>query len=257
MPILAILPARYASSRFPGKLLQKVGGKTVLQRTWEQTNRSQVADTLIATDSLAIADHVTSFGGKVLWTSPTCRSGTERILEALQKEEVLQKSSILVNVQGDHPCIDPKTIDLVIEALQKDPQAVLATAATPIEKEEDFLSPHVVKVVFTEDLRALYFSRAPIPYQKTFQKGYAHVGIYAYRTSFLLEQSSLEPTFLQEREDLEQLGVLEKGFSITIALVQEGVLGVDIPSDLAKLESFLCKNLSLSPEESSPLSARG
>lgn len=240
--VACVIPARLNSSRFPRKLLALAHGKTVLQRTFEQAKQCPLIDHLfVATDSVEIADHVQEFGGKIIWTSVACQNGTERICEAYAKEPILQKCSMLLNVQGDHPCTQKETLEALIQALKNDPQAVLSTAVTEISSREDYHSPHVVKCVFDTQQNALYFSRAPIPYipkEKPLQ-AYAHIGVYCYRTSFLKETIPNEQTHLQKIEDLEQLKVLEKGNRIKIAIVKEKVLGVDTPQDLEKLKEIL------------------
>lgn len=244
MTVACVIPARYQSVRFPGKLLAKAQGKTVLQRTFEQARRCPELDALfVATDDERIAEHVQSLGGEVIWTPPHCRNGTERIGEALQKEDRLQKTSMIVNLQGDHPCTEPKTIGAIITALREDPSASVSTAATRIDNPEDFFSPHVVKCVFDQERNALYFSRSPIPYTFPGQpiEAYSHIGIYCYRTPFLKKILTYNNTRLQNQEDLEQLKVLENGHRIKIALVEDKALGVDTPQDLEKLEKLLCQ----------------
>jgi len=148
---------------------------------------------------------------------------------------------MILNLQGDHPCTEPQTISAVIHALQTDPTASMSTAAVPLHSREDYLSPHVVKCVFDQQQNALYFSRSPIPYihpEKPLQ-AYAHIGIYCYRTPFLKKILDQNPSPLQISEDLEQLNVLEKGYRIKLALVEEMALGVDTPQDLMKLERYL------------------
>lgn len=245
MKIACVIPARYNSSRFPGKLLFKAAGKTVLQRTFEKAAQCSQLDAIyVATDDEQIAEHIRSLGGDVLWTSPNCKNGTDRIIEALQNYNQLQAADIIINLQGDHPCTSPDTIRSIVECLEKDPEAVMSTAVVPLTNRLDYLSPHVVKCVFDEKGNALYFSRSPIPYFRPDQDltAYAHIGMYGYRTSFLLQLHSLECTALQEIEDLEQLKVLEKGYRIKVAIADEMILGVDTPQDLVKLEQYLCQS---------------
>ena len=257
--IICVIPARYDSTRFPGKLLAKAGGKTVLERTYNSALGSKRIDKLfIATDNEQIAVHAASFGAEVLWTSRQCKNGTERIAEALHNNPSLQEASIVLNLQGDHPCTSPTTLDAIAEMLLEDPSAEIATAVRPIQSREDFLSPHIVKCVMGQAGQALYFSRAPIPYAKSGWAGYQHIGLYGYRTSFLLKIASLKDTDLQQSEDLEQLKFLELGYRIKVALVEDDALGVDTPEDLAKLEKWLlCQsNISLSPAALFPRSAK-
>ena len=186
--VICIIPARLHSTRFPEKLLALANGKSVLQRTYECALKSKKIDGLwIATDHPKIANHVQGFGGKVIWTSESCKNGTERIADALQREPLLQRADIVINLQGDHPCTAPNTIDQIAQLLMDDFQTKIATAVRPIVNREDYLSPHVVKCVFDHQGRALYFSRSPIPYFKKeyeIHRAFQHIGIYAYRTSF-------------------------------------------------------------------------
>lgn len=243
MSVCCVIPARMNSSRFPGKLLQKANGKTVLQYTFEKAKMCPSIDALfVATDHETIAAHVRELGGEVIFTSPTCANGTERIYEAIQKHPVLQKSDLIINLQGDHPCTEPSTLSALIQLLREDPKASMATAVTLLVDQERFLSPHVVKCVFDKHQNALYFSRAPIPYTKEGDdvKAYAHIGIYGYKTPFFKEIFENPPSFLQEKEDLEQLRVLENGHRIKIAVVEETILGIDTPKDLEKLKEIVC-----------------
>ncbi len=244
MTIACVIPARFNSYRFPGKLLAKAQGKTVLQRTYEKaTLCPELSSLFVATDDERIADHVRQFNGEVIWTSSHCRNGTERIAEALQKDARLQSSSYIINLQGDHPCTEPATLSAIVEALRKDPQAAMSTPATKFTDRSEYLSPTRVKCVFDKNQNALYFSRSPIPYIAEGKplNAFCHIGIYCYQTSFLKQMISQSPTFLQQSEDLEQLNVLENGFRIKIAVVEETPLGVDTPQDLAKLEKILCQ----------------
>lgn len=249
MTTACVIPARFNSSRFPGKLLVKAQGKTVLQHTFEKAKKSGILDSLfVATDDQRIYDHVLEIGGQCIWTSPSCQNGTERILDALQTSTELQKASMIVNLQGDHPCTNPETIQAIVEALQKDSKASMSTAVTKILASEDYFSPHIVKCVFDLSFNALYFSRSPIPYSKAegVPDAYAHIGIYCYKTDFLKKFNDKSLSFLQKSEDLEQLKVLENGDRIKIAVVEETILGVDTPKDLEKLEEYLCQlNISL------------
>lgn len=243
MTIACVIPARFNSSRFPGKLLKMAAGKTVLQHTFEQASKCPEIDALfVATDNEQIADHIQNLGGEVIWTSAECQNGTERICEAIQKNKKLQKASYIVNLQGDHPCTQPETISAIIQALRSDPNAPMSTAVTKILRREDFLSPHIVKCVFDIQKNALYFSRAPIPFNG-FENAYGHIGIYCYKTSFLKEMFRKERTPYQKCEDLEQLKVLENSHPVKIAIVEEMILGIDTPKDLETLkEFFLCQS---------------
>ncbi len=241
MRTICVIPARLNSSRFPGKLLEKAQGKTVLERTLERALRCPFIDyTYVATDSEPIAEHIQAMGANVVWTSPTCRNGTERIAEAVKTSPEIGQADIIVNLQGDHPCTNPQTLGAVVQALQLDPEALVSTAVTHLTDRTDFLSPHVVKCVFDQNFNALYFSRAPIPHCAGDVKAYAHIGLYAYRRAFF-DLPPLSPTPLQLSEDLEQLQILERGYRIKVAVVEEMPLGVDTPQDLVKLEQYLCQ----------------
>jgi 3-deoxy-manno-octulosonate cytidylyltransferase (CMP-KDO synthetase) len=241
--IACVIPARLNSSRFPGKLLAAAGGKTVLRRTYECALRSKKIEKLfVATDSAQIADHVQAFGGAVVWTSSNCASGTDRIAEAIQVEAALKDASIVVNLQGDHPLTLPATLDSIVELLASDPSASMATAARPLQSWEEYCSPHSVKCVIDCFNNALYFSRSPIPYVKArdaLPPGYLHIGLYGYRASFLQLLGTLPNSDLQRSEDLEQLKVLELGYRIKVAIVDDPALGIDTPEDLEKLKNLL------------------
>jgi 3-deoxy-manno-octulosonate cytidylyltransferase (CMP-KDO synthetase) len=243
MKVVGIIPARFASSRFPGKPLAQILGKTLLQRTYENAALSpSLEDLFVATDHEGIADHVRSFGGNVLLTSLACENGTQRIAECLKNEPRLQQTEILVNIQGDHPCVATATIEKIIKALREDEEASMSTPVCLIDDPEEIFSSHVVKCVFDQKQRALYFSRSPIPYHKKANMCYySHIGIYAYRTSFLPQFAHLPDTPLQLKEDLEQLKAIEHGFKIKVAVVSEKVLGVDVPEDIRKVEKYLCQ----------------
>ncbi len=244
MALACIIPARYNSSRFPGKLLAKAQGKTVLQRTFENALRCKGFDSLfVATDDERIAEHVREIGGEPLWTSSAPRDGTERAIEALGRTPALRQASAVMVLQGDHPCTPPETIEAIAKALEEDPTAVLSTAAAPISNREEYLSPHVVKCVFDRSGSALYFSRSPVPHNPEGRalQAFAHIGIYCYRRAFLEKLAALKPTPLQECEDLEQLKVLELGYRIKVAIAAEKTPSVDTPEDLVKLEDYLCK----------------
>lgn len=247
MTVIGIIPARYQSSRFPGKMLAMINGKTLLQRTYESANKSTKLNRLVvATDDRRIYDHVKDFGGDVFMTSIECTNGTERLVDAFRRYPELQKGEIFVNIQGDRPCIPTNSIDDIVEALLLSPQDVLATPIVKISDPEEIMSPASVKCVIDKNGYALYFSRCPIPYTKS-ENGtfFKHVGIYAFRKDFLLHYAELPETPLQLREDLEQLKVLEHGFRIkTVLLENQADPSVDLPSDVEKVEKWLSKDLS-------------
>jgi 3-deoxy-manno-octulosonate cytidylyltransferase (CMP-KDO synthetase) len=247
MKIACLIPARYNSSRFPGKLLQLARGKTVLQRTYESAlSYFAPSQIVIATDDERIAEHAIELGSSVIWTSPDCLNGTERIAEAVRKSPLLSTMDVIVNLQGDHPCTSKEAIQAALEALLSNPQTPLSTLAIPLLSWADFQSPHVVKVVVGQRGQALYFSRSPIPFSKgpSIPRGaFHHLGLYCFRRPFLLKYTEMARTPLQLTEDLEQLKVLESGYPIQVAIVEESKkrsgFGIDTPQDLAQLEEFL------------------
>jgi 3-deoxy-manno-octulosonate cytidylyltransferase (CMP-KDO synthetase) len=244
--IIGIIPARYGSTRFPGKPLASILGKTLLQRTYENSLKARtLSDILVATDDERIFEHVLSFGGKVVMTSVNCLNGTDRIAEVLTSSPHYLQANAIVNIQGDEPCLDPNTIDLAVRALLEDPQALMSTIATPLVNEEEAHQASIVKCVIDQKGNALYFSRALIPSNKTqtFKSGMAfrHLGLYVYKPTFILDYQKLPSTPLQMEEDLEQLKVLEHGYRIKVAIVDHATIGVDNPEDIHKIEEWLCK----------------
>lgn len=237
-----VIPARYHSTRFPGKLLAMVRGKTILQRTIESAlSYFALEQVFVATDDERIANHVEKLGVRPIWTSPACPTGTDRIAEAILQCPELQTVELIVNLQGDHPCTRADTLRAAVEVLRADPNAAMSTVASFIQSIEDFHAPHIVKVVADEQGNALYFSRAPIPYTKQGlpPRALHHIGLYCFRRPFLLQYPEIASTSLQITEDLEQLKILEKGWRIKLAIVDELAIGVDIPADLARLEKHL------------------
>lgn len=256
--ILGVIPARYASNRFPGKMLAPLLGKSLIQRTYENAlNANRLDDLVIATDDLRIFDHVRSFGGKVYMT-PECANGTERAAHLVAHH--FPNATVVVNIQGDEPCLNPTVIDSLITDLLTNDHAVMQTPVTPIRTPRDLLSPHVVKCVFDDKKRALYFSRSPIPYPQKELSGvhYRHIGVYCFKRDFILTFWKLPSTRLQKIEDIEALKTLEHGYPIHVTLLEhEEGIGVDTPDDLKKVEEILCReNTSLLQEASSLLSGR-
>jgi 3-deoxy-manno-octulosonate cytidylyltransferase (CMP-KDO synthetase) len=245
--VLAVIPARYGSSRFPGKPLADISGKTLIQRTYENARRCQfLNDIIVATDDQRIYDHIIEFGGKVIMTSPHCPTGTDRLIEVISQNEHLKSFPIIINVQGDEPCLNPETIAKVGQCLIDDPSAVMSTAVVKIESEEEATTSSSVKCVFDKQGNALYFSRSLIPGHKNSDYNpstsyYRHLGIYGFRHDFLIQYGQLLPTPLQQTEDLEQLKVLEHGYKIKVAIVNDLSIGVDHPQDIINIEHILCK----------------
>ena len=240
--VTAIIPARWASTRFPGKPLVNLRGKPLVQHVWERANRAKrVGRVIIATDDMRIAEAAFDFGAEVALTSPKHPTGTDRLAEVAGK---LKSAAIILNVQGDEPDIAPSTIDRLVGALQDDPGLGMVTAANPVTDLADVQNPHVVKVVTDLAGRALYFSRSVIPHDRDGRRGIRylrHQGIYGYRRKVLLAFVKWKPTPLEQAEKLEQLRALEHGIAIGVIVVRRGSVGVDVPGDLAKAERALRK----------------
>ncbi|XP_010092511.2 3-deoxy-manno-octulosonate cytidylyltransferase, mitochondrial [Morus notabilis] len=246
--VVGIIPARFASSRLEGKPLVQILGKPMIQRTWERAKLATTLDhVVVATDDEKIAECCRGFGADVIMTSVSCRNGTERCNEALQKLE--KKYDIVVNIQGDEPLLEPEIIDGIVKALQEAPDAVFSTAVTSL-KPEDAFDPNRVKCVVDNRGYAIYFSRGLIPFNKSGKVNprfpyLLHLGIQSYDSKFLKIYPELEPTPLQLEEDLEQLKVLENGYKMKVIKVDHEAHGVDIPEDVEKIESLMReKNLS-------------
>lgn len=241
MKFLAVIPARYASTRFPGKPLALIGDKPMIQHVYEQAKKA-VEDVVVATDDKRIYDAVEAFGGKVLLTSDKHRSGTDRCFEALQK--MSGEYDVLINIQGDEPFIQPEQIE-TLKACFTDPKTEIATLIKPFDKDalwDDLSSPNTPKVVVNKRMEAMFFSRSVIPYLRGTDRTkwlnthtyYKHIGLYAYKTNILAEITDLEPSALEKAENLEQLRWLENGYSIKVGITHQQTIGVDTPEDLEK-----------------------
>ena len=249
MKVVGIIPARYASTRFPGKPLAVIKGKTMIRRVCEQAWKSKLDAVVVATDDVRIADEVMSFGGQYVMTDPNHRSGTDRCCEALYLLE--NQYDAVVNIQGDEPFIDPEQINLLVDLISRN-DTQLASLAKRIEDEDDLFSPNAVKVVMDKDCKALYFSRNPIPFMRNVERAewlkkgvfYHHIGIYAYKAETLRQVASLQPTALEMAESLEQLRWLENGLSIRMAVTESVNVSIDTPEDLVKAEHFAENKLS-------------
>jgi 3-deoxy-manno-octulosonate cytidylyltransferase (CMP-KDO synthetase) len=238
MEIVGVIPARFASTRLPGKPLLSDTGRPLIQHVVEAARRARKLERIIvATDDARIAEAVTAFGGEVIMTRADHPTGTDRVAEVAAR---LETARIIVNLQGDEPEITGQALDHVVALLEDDPDAVMATLATPIRDLSVYRDPACVKAVFNRHGRALYFSRSPIPHHRdglpaptiaAHPLGYLHLGLYAYRRDFLLQIGSLPPSSLEVAEKLEQLRVLEAGYPIAIGIVDEPSVGIDTPGD--------------------------
>ena len=246
MKVIAIIPARYASTRFPGKPLAILGGKTVIRRVWEQVSRV-IDDVAVATDDRRIAEAVEAFGGRAVITSPNHRSGTDRCYEAYCL--IGGEYDVVVNVQGDEPFISPSQIR-ALTACFDDESTDIATLVKPFAASdgiEALENPNSPKVVIDNESRAIYFSRSVIPYLRGVERSewlarhtfYKHIGMYAFRRDVLREVTSLPQSSLERAESLEQLRWLENGYKIGVGITDIETVGIDTPEDLARAEEFL------------------
>ncbi len=249
MKYIGIIPARYASTRFPGKPLALLDGKPVIQHVYERVS-GHLDDVLVATDDERILFAVETFGGKAVMTSPSHRSGTDRCYEAFCLNGV--DYDVVVNIQGDEPFISPKQLDTLC-ACFSDPATQIATLVKPFQPTDDFsllANPNSPKVVFDSNMRALYFSRSVIPYLRGVEQSvwlqrhtfYKHIGIYAYRSQALRQITALPQSGLERAESLEQLRWLQNGYVIKVGITDIETIGIDTPDDLARAALFL-KNL--------------
>lgn len=243
MQVIAVIPARYASTRFPAKPLADIHGKPMLQHVYERSMKATlIDDVIVATDDERIFNAARAFGARVVMTSTKHETGTDRLAEVA---ETLDSAELIVNVQGDEPMIEPAMIDAAVAPLLAQPDINMGTLMATIDNQADFANPNVVKVVTDKCGSALYFSRAPIPYTRDLEieqeqvYGFKHIGLYVYRRDFLLRYPHLQPTVLERTEKLEQLRVLEHGYRIHVALTEHQSMGVDTPEDLEKVKAAL------------------
>ncbi len=237
LTVLAVIPARYDSSRFPGKPLASIRGKSMIRRVYERATAARLtALVVVATDDVRIAREVETFGGKVTMTKATHRSGTERVAEVAANHSC----DLVVNIQGDEPLIRPEAIDLAIEPLLRGSDCEVSTLITRMQNKEEMRDPGVVKVVRDLSGRAIYFSRSVIPYSRS-GNGifFKHLGLYVYRRDFLLRYPELPRGKLEMAEDLEQLRILENGYRILAVETEWDAISVDSPEDLARVEERL------------------
>lgn len=237
MKILACIPARYSSTRFPAKVLAKKTGKFLIQHTYEQTCLAKLPqEVIIAADDERIAEAAKTFGARCIMTSKSCKSGTDRIAQAVAKI----RCDIVVNIQADEPEIEPVSIDKVAKLLVDNPRVPMATLAAPFENKKQIADPNIVKVIIDKDGFAIYFSRSVIPYDReeggigNIKQYLRHLGIYAYRKDFLLKITKLPQSQLEEVEKLEQLRAIENGFKILVGKVNRTCDGIDTPKQYAE-----------------------
>jgi 3-deoxy-manno-octulosonate cytidylyltransferase (CMP-KDO synthetase) len=245
LSVLAVIPARYASSRFPGKPLVRLAEKPMIQHVWERVRRAKdVASVLVATDDERILRAVKEFDGHAVMTRSDHRSGTERVAE-VAASSAGRDAEIIVNVQGDEPLIDPTAVDAAVEVLLNDATVEVATLAVPIAAAADVMDPNVVKVVLDFQGNALYFSRAPIPWVRSGGAGQQafphlkHIGLYVFRRSALLEFPTFPQGQLEKLEQLEQLRWLENGFTIRVAETTYDSVSIDVAEDVPRVEKLL------------------
>jgi 3-deoxy-manno-octulosonate cytidylyltransferase (CMP-KDO synthetase) len=263
---VGIIPARWGSTRFPGKPLHPIGGKPLLKHVWERCRRARSLDSIVvATDDMRIASAAFDWGAEVALTSPKHGSGTNRVAEVAGKAK---QFAYVINIQGDEPLIDPRLIDKLVEKLRSDPKIGVVTAAHPFKNSADAFSPHQVKVVLDLSGNALYFSRAPIPFQPSTRSGFQlagrrlgeggsaesgkgrsrehvslfrHQGIYGFRRETLLQFVRWKPSPLELAESLEQLRALENGVKVHVLVTATGSPGIDTPEDATALEQKLAR----------------
>lgn len=237
MKIGCVIPARFGSTRLPGKPLADIAGKPMIQRVYERvTNAKKPEVFIVATDDQRVYDAVQSFGGTVVMTDANHSTGTDRLAEVAQQYTDLD---VIINVQGDEPMIDANLIDQLAELFESDDVLQMATVATPL-LEEEYDEPSAVKVILNKRNDAMYFSRSLIPYPRHdfVNTPLKHIGIYAYRRQFLLDYAKMEPTAAEQTESLEQLRALENGFAIRVITTDKRFVGVDTPEDLARVNAI-------------------
>jgi 3-deoxy-manno-octulosonate cytidylyltransferase (CMP-KDO synthetase) len=263
MKIAALIPARFASTRFEGKPLAKIMDKPMIQHVWEGVSKSAViSEIIVATEDKRVFDTVINFGGNAVMTKDTHASGTDRIIEASENLD----ADIILNIQGDEPLVNNEIIDALIEPFKEDENIVFTSVKTPIYSFEEFMDINSVKVVTDNSDYGIYFSRSPIPFDrnrydlkfnlidnnmstlkdknnKESKKpfGFKHLGFYGYRKDFLRTFGLLPPSYLEQKEMLEQLRAIENGYKIKVRTVSISTIPVDIPADIKKVESYLLK----------------
>lgn len=242
MEKVIVIPARYESTRLPGKPLLEIAGKPLIRLVYERAGESRMKDRIIvATDDERIADAISSFGAEAVMTSPSCRSGTDRVFEAIKEME----ADIIINLQGDEPFIRPDMADLLFSVMEKE-DLDMATLCCPIANDKEYHDPNTVKVVLDRHGFALYFSRSPIPYLRNSSNRpllYKHIGIYAFKRDFLVRFVAMPKSRLEETESLEQLRVLENGFRIRVLTTHYDGFGIDTLADLERARLVLDRKI--------------
>ncbi len=246
--VVGVIPARFASTRFPGKPLVDLGGKPMIQRVWERARMAKSLDeVLVATDDRRIASVARAFGAEAVMTPASCASGTDRIARAVFRRG-RRAPDLVVNIQGDEPFLDPGAVDRLVGLLRKDARAAMATLAHPFGGAREWSNPNAVKVLVDAGGRALVFSRAGLPYPRGAQDSWRnprvgrHIGLYAYRTWFLRRFTALRPGLLEKAESLEQLRALENGYGILVGWTGGSTPAVDTPGDAARARRLLGKS---------------
>jgi len=242
VPVIAVIPARYDSSRLPGKALAEIGGVPMIVRVWRQTRRARSLErVIVATDDERIAHAVRAAGGEAEMTASTHQSGTDRIAEVAARID----AEIYLNVQGDQPFIAPEDLDALVAPMRAEAALAMATLATPITDREEWYNPNKVKVVCDARGDAIYFSRSPIPFARDGgvpAVARRHIGVYGYRRDFLLRFAALEPGVLEQIEKLEQLRALERGYRIRVVASVAPSMEVDTPDDLMRANQAAAVN---------------
>lgn len=238
--VLIVIPARYGSSRLPGKMLKLLAGKPVLQHVWEACKKADAGEVLIATESPVVVDAAARFGAKAVLTSEACQSGTDRVYEAAKD----RPENIIINVQGDEPFVQPQTIRKIARLLQEDPACDIASAVAPTLDEDKINDPNCVKAVLNKDGKALYFSRARVPFKREITDEnknipyWQHCGIYGYQRNALKRFVSLPPSNLEQLERLEQLRALEDGMTLKCVVIDSAGPAIDTARDLQNAEEY-------------------
>lgn len=232
MNTLCVIPARFASTRLPGKPLADIAGKPMIVRVYQQASKAKrLTGVIAAVDDERVYEAVVQNGGQAMMTAKDHPTGTDRLAEVAAAHP---EAELIINVQGDEPMIEPDIIDELAAAFEEDPELMMATVMSPMDNQADIDNPNNVKVVTDKKGYALYFSRSPLPYfrEKTSMTVYKHIGIYAYKRDFLLNYAKMEPTELEKTESLEQLRALENGYRIKVIRTDFHFVGVDTPEDL-------------------------